>query len=281
MTPALSWQNMRPTRSVAFAIHLTLSLLIFSVLVIIMLLYWFPGELFFLDGGWQGLKLVAMIDLVLGPALTLILYKPGKPKLLMDMSLIAVLQISALGYGFYTTHQQRTVAIVFAERGFNTVSAKDNREANRQLQALDEQPAPLPPVALLQLPLLLTPEPEDYGQFLADILNGYPGPQDRSDQYVPLAEHHDAMRKSALDWQQLAERGSEEAVREALRQQKLSPESVELYMFRARYADGIALFDPSSSTIVDFVPDSKPVVAAAVPTPHADDDDGTDPARGS
>jgi len=270
MPRSLPWLRTRPTKGVAFAIHLTLSLLVFSVLVIIMLLYWFPGELFFLDGGWQGLKLVAMIDLVLGPALTLVLYKPEKPELLLDMSLIAVLQISALSYGFYTTHQQRTVAIVFAENGFNTVSAKDNRDADQQLQSLNEQPAPLPPVSLLELPLLLTPEPEDFGQYLADILNGYPGPQDRSDQYVPVSEHHDAMQKDALDWQSVVDRGSEQAVQAALQKRQLELGAVELYPFRARYADGIALFDPAAMKIVDFVPDDTPAIAAAMPAESHD-----------
>lgn len=270
MTRSLSWPSMRPSKGVAFAIHLTLSLLIFSLLVGIMLLYWFPGELFFLDGGWQGLKLVAMIDLVLGPALTLLLYKPGKPKLLLDMSLIAVLQIAALSYGFYTTHQQRTVALVFAENGFNTLSANDNREADQQLRALDEQPAPLPPAALLRLPLLLTPEPDDYGQFLADILNGYPGPQERSDLYVPLAQHHDAMQKGILDWEMVARRGSEDAVRAALEKRQLQPDDVELYNFKARYANGIAIFDPTAMKIVDYVPNGTPPMAAATPESEED-----------
>lgn len=265
MTRSFPWLSIRPTRGVAFAIHLTLSLLVFSALVIIMLLYWFPGELFFLDGGWQGLKLVAMIDLVLGPALTLVLFKPGKPKLVLDMSMIALLQIGALAYGFHTTHQQRTVAIVFAERGFNTLSARDKLAADRQLQAMDAQPAPLPPVSLLQLPLLLTPEPEDYGQFLADVLNGYPGPRERSDLFVPVAQHHDAMQKDALDWQTLAERGVEDAVRTALEKQQLQAGNVELYPFKARYANGIAIFDPSTMKILDFVPDDAPPIAAAVP----------------
>ncbi|MGQ7845458.1 hypothetical protein ACUNV4_13325 [Granulosicoccus sp. 3-233] len=265
MTRSLPWPSTGPTKGVAFAIHLTLSLLVFSVLVIVMLLYWFPGELFFLDGGWQGLKLVAMIDLVLGPALTLILYKPGKPKLLLDMSLIALLQIAALGYGFYTTHQQRTVAIVFAENGFNTVSASDNRTSDQQLLAMNEEPRPLPPASLLHLPLLLTPEPDDFGQFLADILNGYPGPQGRSDQYVPLTQHHAAIQKDALDWPAIVQRGADAAVQNALEKRQLQAEDVEFYTFKARYANGIALFDPSSMTILDYVPDEAPPIAAAAP----------------
>ena len=266
MTRSFPWLTQGPTKGVAFAIHLTLSLLVFSLLVIIMLLYWFPGELFFLDGGWQGLKLVAMIDVVLGPALTLILYKPGKPKLLLDMSMIALLQVAALSYGFYTTYQQRTVALVFAENGFNTLSARDNRAFDQQLLALNEQPAPLPAPSLLQLPLLLTPEPDNYGQFLADILNGYPGPQGRSDLYQPVTQHHDAMQQDALAWQAISDMGVESDVRASLEEQQLHAEEVELYTFKARYASGIAVFDPSAMQIVDFIPEDSPAVAAARPT---------------
>ena len=116
MSESLDGSSLGLSKSAAFSLHLALSLVIFSSLVAMMLLFWFPGELFFIDGGWQGLKLVAMVDLILGPALTLILYKPGKPKLIFDMSLIAAIQIAALAYGFYTTHQQRTIALVFSEQ---------------------------------------------------------------------------------------------------------------------------------------------------------------------
>lgn len=256
MTRAQNGLTTRPTRVRAFIIHLLVSLLVFSSLVVVMMLYWFPGDLFFIDGGWQGLKLVAMVDLVLGPALTLILYKPGKSRLIMDMSIVAAIQIAALGYGFYTTHQQRTVAIVYAERGFNTLSAQDNLEADKQLLALNQQPKALPAVTLLHIPLLLTPIPENggLGKILEDVLNGYPGPQERSDQYVPLADHHDAIRPDALGLQQLAERGALPEVERALQKMSLKPADVEFYRFQARYASGIAIFDQKIMQIVDFVP---------------------------
>lgn len=267
MDSTLPWLKRSPSKGVAFAIHLTLSLLVFSSLVLVMVLYWFPGELFFLDGGWQGLKLVAMVDLVLGPALTLILYKPGKPKLVFDMSLIAVLQVAALGYGFYTTHQQRTVALVFAERGFNTISAKDNIVADAQLRQVSIEPQPIPKAGLLSLPLLLTPPPADgdYGQFLEDIFNGYPGPQRRSDLYVPVAQNHDKMKADALDAAYLEERGVLSQVERSLAKRAKALDEVEIYPFKARYADGVALFDPTEHRILDYVPirhDPKPIKTA-------------------
>ncbi len=253
MAHATSWLSLRPSKGVAFAIHLTLSLLIFSTLVLMMALFWFPGDLFFIDGGWQGLKLVAMVDLVLGPALTLVLYKPGKPKLALDMSLIAAFQISALAYGFYATHQQRTVAIVFAEQGFNTLSAQANKEADQELRSLNAEPQPLPKVSLLRLPILLTPEPDNLGEYLVEILNGYPGPQERSDQYLPIAAHHESMQKDALSATDLAQAGASEEIEQALNKLSLAAGNVEFYKFKARYANGIAIFDPIDMRILDYV----------------------------
>ena len=248
----------RPSKGVAFAIHLTLSLLIFSTLVLMMVLFWFPGELFFIDGGWQGLKLVAMVDLVLGPALTLLLYKPGKPKLVMDMSLIAAIQVGALAYGFYATHQQRAVAIVYAEQSFNTLSAQANQQADQELIKLNAHPQPLPAPSLLTLPMLLTPEPDNMGKHLEEILNGYPGPNERSDQFVPLASRLESMQSGALSLAELPDDGAVDAVTQALDKLSLEQNQIELYKFKARYANGIAIFDPDELRILDYVTYKKP-----------------------
>lgn len=257
--------SMPLSRGVAFAIHLVSSLLIFSILVIVMLLYWFPGELFFIDGGWQGLKLVAMVDLVLGPALTLLLYKPGKPKLILDMTMIASIQIAALAFGFYTTYHQRTVAIVYSEKAFSTVSAKDHKESLQQLAALDIQPPPITEAGLLSIPLYLTPDPADYGKFLEDIFNGYPGPNVRSDQYVAINSRPDELEKGALTEKELEDLGSLSAVQKALGKHNVSLQETRIYKFEARFAEGVVLFDPQHNRIIDYVTrdDSAQIVAEA------------------
>ncbi len=265
MTRALNLLKMQPTRAGAFGIHLLLSLLVFSSLVAVMILYWFPGDLLLIDGGWQGLKLVAMVVVILGPTLTLILFKPGNPSLVLDTCMVVAIQVAALGYGFYTTHQQRTVAIVYAGGGFNTLSAQDNLAADRQLLALNQQPRPLPAAPMFQVPLLHTPTPANggYEKILEDVIHGYPAPQERSDQYAPLAEHHDAMTADALGLEQLAEQGALQVVERALEQRSLKPEDVEFYKFQARNTGGIAVFDPDSMQIVDFVPHNEQALFAA------------------
>jgi len=179
----------------AFTIHLALSILIFSSLVAVMWFMWFPGELFFLDGGWQGLKIVGLIDLVLGPALTLLLYKPGKPKLVMDMSFIALLQISALAYGFYATHQQRTVAVVYADRNFNTLSADAVSYANAELIEREHTPRSIEELKAMDSSypsMLRTPDPApgEFGKFVSQLFNGYPEYHERTDLIEPLLSEH-------------------------------------------------------------------------------------------
>ena len=253
MTSVPSWLNLRPSRGVAFAIHLLISLLIFSSLVAMMLVYWFPGELFVMDGGWEGLKLVAMVDIVLGPAMTLILFKPGKPGLKLDLSMVAAVQIAALAYGFHATYNQRTVAVVFAEDGFATVSATDNLKANKELVDLGITPGSIPDARAFAVPLLLSPAAENFGEYFAQIFNGYPDAYRRSDQYVKIDSHHAEMTKHKLSAEKLQETGDLPLIEKALGKLDRTMDNVEVYKFRARYANGYALYDAGQSRIIDYV----------------------------
>ena len=110
----------------AFGIHFGISLLIFIGLVAMVLFVWYPGILKEVDESWQqALIMIAGVDLVLGPLLTLIVFNPAKKSLKMDLSVIAVAQIAALVAGTYTVHQARPVALIisFPPVGFKVVSA--------------------------------------------------------------------------------------------------------------------------------------------------------------
>jgi len=252
------------SRTQAFLVHLALSALAFSTLVLVMLRWWFPGELFLVDGGWQGLKLVAMVDLVLGPLLTLILYKPGKRGLALDLSLIAAVQVAALAYGFVTTWQQRTVAVVYADRAFTTLSASDEREAAAKLLAKDVEPGDIEaivagtPQANRAVPLLLTPDPlpGGFGQYLEDLFNDFPEMHARSDKYTVPASDEAVLVERALGLGDLEAAGEREAVEAALAKRPPgTTDSIALHRFKARYADGIALYDIAAARIVDYVPE--------------------------
>lgn len=111
------------TRFLAFTIHLGASLLIFIVFLGIMFFAWYPAPYFEIDGGWKVLRILVGVDIVLGPLLTLIVFKPGKPSLKFDMSVIILAQLAALFYGTYIIYQQRPAFVVFGVDRFTSVPA--------------------------------------------------------------------------------------------------------------------------------------------------------------
>ncbi|MBE0618444.1 MAG: hypothetical protein IH608_11035 [Proteobacteria bacterium] len=110
----------------AFLVHLAVSGAIATALVAAAAWLWFPLPYFVVDGGWQGIRLVAAIDVVLGPCLTLVVYNRSKSRraLAFDYLVIALLQVSALGFGIWTVFSQRTVVVVLADGVFYTVDAE-------------------------------------------------------------------------------------------------------------------------------------------------------------
>ena len=222
-----------------------------------MLVWWFPGELFFLDGGWQGLKIVALIDLVLGPMLTLVLYKPGKSSLVFDMSCVAAIQIAALAYGFYATYHQRTVAVVFADRNFTTLSADAASAAKTELIKLEEVPQSIKSLDSAYPAMLLTPEPdpEKFGQYVSRLLNGYPESHERLDLFVKRGpEHAQKLSRLATKQKDLALTGADKIVAKAIKNGKFDASDIDVHHFKARYAKGLVLFSKSEQKILDYVP---------------------------
>ena len=141
-------------RFLASAIHLCISIVVFSLFVFVLLQFWYPAPFFSASGGWQGLRIVAFIDVVLGPLLTLVIFSPGKPRreLVFDLSLVAIMQISALFWGIYTVHQQRPVAVAFLDYSFYTVSAQDLLGQGIDLQRLNKFGSSLPVYVYIDKP---------------------------------------------------------------------------------------------------------------------------------
>ena len=101
------------TRRQAFSIHLVLSACIFVVLSYLIVFHWFPGFYFHLDGGIRAIATIFFVDVVLGPGLTLLVFKPGKKGLKFDMAMILLLQFSALVWGVNNVYTERSGTAVF------------------------------------------------------------------------------------------------------------------------------------------------------------------------
>ena len=139
-------------RAQAFAAHFFFSFILFIILLTILITSWFPSFLFHSDGGWEALQLLIGVDLILGPLLTLIVFKEGKKGLKLDLTLIVLFQISCLVIGLYIIYQERPLAVVFSDDRFIAISQGTFDFAGTDSSALDEYPNTYPKLIYIRMP---------------------------------------------------------------------------------------------------------------------------------
>ena len=148
-------RDLLKTKLIATGVHLSLSLVVFAYLAYLIFYHWFPQPYFSVDGGWQGIRLVAAVDLVLGPLITFLIFDLTKSRraIVFDLVIILVIQFGALAYGVVTTYQQRTLAIVVISE-FILSAAESNYagtlESPEQLRQYSHE---TPPIIFSDLPL--------------------------------------------------------------------------------------------------------------------------------
>jgi hypothetical protein len=110
-----------------FLFHLGLSTLLVAGVAVLVLLVWLPYPFYILDGAMSGLLILAAIDVVLGPLITLILASDKKTtkETALDFSLVFACQIVALVYGLGQFHGQKIVAILHLQNDFHLIRQAD------------------------------------------------------------------------------------------------------------------------------------------------------------
>ncbi len=152
----------------ASLVHLAVSAAVVGAVLAVVLLAWYPHPYFQALGTWTVVKVLIGVDLVLGPLLTFIVFKPKKRTLVFDLSVIAAVQIAALVYGTMIVFQERPYFTVWSVDRFEIVASRD----------IDFNEIPDPELAvkpLLGPRLVVASMPEDEKtrtQLISDIVNG-------------------------------------------------------------------------------------------------------------
>ena len=138
------------SRKQAFLTHLAASSMIFLVLSYLIIFHWYPEFYFALDGGQRAIATIFFVDVVLGPGLTLLVFKPGKKSLKFDMSVILSIQMAALIWGIHNVYTERPATTVFYQGKFTCISQPDAGEID--LAAIAQGPSGKQNLSLLQRP---------------------------------------------------------------------------------------------------------------------------------
>ncbi|MGI9571078.1 MAG: hypothetical protein ACR2PH_15395 [Desulfobulbia bacterium] len=143
------------TKLKATGIHFALSLIVFAYLVYQIYYNWYPQPYFSVDGGWQGIRLIAAVDLVLGPFITFLIFDLRKRlrAIIFDLVIIAIIQFGALAYGVYLTYTQRPVAVVIIDEFVVSAIFENYGGKLTSVDQLKQYSDEKPPIIYADIPL--------------------------------------------------------------------------------------------------------------------------------
>ena len=104
-----------------FLNHLFISFLIALLVMGVVFFVWYPLPLAKAVGVIPIFLMMIVINVIIAPLLSLIVYKEGKKTLKADLSIIVILQILALGYGVYSIEGGRPVWVAYNVDRFELV----------------------------------------------------------------------------------------------------------------------------------------------------------------
>ncbi|MDH5423428.1 MAG: hypothetical protein OEY29_00370 [Gammaproteobacteria bacterium] len=113
----------------AFLIHLAASLFVFSILLMLIIYIWYPAPYFDTDYRMKWIVMIAFVDVVIGPGLTLLVYKADKPSVRFDMSIIVLLQLTALSWGVWNAWDAHPKLNVFFDGQVYCMDRKEIKAA--------------------------------------------------------------------------------------------------------------------------------------------------------
>ncbi len=183
------------TRYRAALIHLAASAAIVGSVLAAVFLLWYPDYLFQLAGAYKPVLVMVGVDVTLGPLLTLIVFKAGKPGLKFDLAVIFLIQLIALGYGSLTLFNERPHFLVFAKGSFTPVAARHVDMEALNYDELADKPAMGPVKAYAALP----DDPAERNAIVEAVLfRGEPDLEFRAELFKPFANAEEALRRTAV-----------------------------------------------------------------------------------
>ncbi len=155
------------TRVRAALTHFGISVIVFALFLSLVFLVWYAWPFNVTQGIADIVYIMAGVDVVLGPLLTLIIFKAGKKGLKFDLSMIALLQVAALVYGAMVIYKERPAYVVFNVDRYSVVGVSEVDMA--------ESPIPEQAIGIFEKPkfiFAILPEGDDGLEVAMNAANG-------------------------------------------------------------------------------------------------------------
>lgn len=236
----------------AFLIHFVASTFVALLALGLVFGLWYPHPLQKAAGVTMLYLLLIGVDLVIGPLLTLVVYKPGKKSLKFDLATIICLQLAAMSYGLWSVAEGRPVWLIFSIDRFDLLQAYQVDTRN-----LAQAKPEFRDLSWVGPRWAAAPRPVDVEQDRAALFEAVFGGVDlsqRPDLYTPLESEAENIRKRAHPLEELTRFNSPGAV-EATRARW--PEADGYLPMKGRVEAVTVLIEKKSARVVAIV-DLKP-----------------------
>ncbi len=234
--------------------HLLISALVVSLTLIIIITLWYLGI------HWQSptfgkiVMLLILVDITLGPLMSAIVYKPRKKSLKFDLSVIALIQISALVYGIITLFNGRPAFMVFNIDRITAVAVNELPESSLNNS--------LPEFRHLSMtgPMLVGARmPKDETKRQAVLMSALSSGIDLAqlpEYYEPYDSMADEIRQKLKPLDALFDKNSENKtlIERALAESSATAEQIGYLPVQVKDQDFIAMIRRDDAQLLDYLP---------------------------
>jgi hypothetical protein len=226
------------------------SLLLLAFLVI--RFSWFPSGFFQIFGVAKLFLILVAVNLVVGPGLSTLLYKPDKWGLKFDLIIVACIEIAILGWAMYEILERRPAFVVFAVDRFEAVAASEIDPESLTNIHLELRPAYRPRLIYAELPTDV-----DAMSKLIDetVLMGMQDIDRRPEFWKPYPQGMAFVKRAAKPLSELLPASDDRAdfIEQWLARQKLSVDDYLYLPIRGRTTDGMIILHADIGYPVDVL----------------------------
>ena len=169
----------------AAAIHLAISATVVGCFIVFALNVWYPEPFFNISGLLGIILMLVTVDVILGPLLTLVVFKPQKSTLKLDLTVIAIVQMIALGYGINTIYQAHPLYIAYAGDRFTPIYTNEVSPSEAKYTELQKSKLSSPSIVYVKKPS----DPAEMSRIITETLSGKADIDARPEYYHPANQH--------------------------------------------------------------------------------------------
>ena len=228
----------------------TASLLLLAFVVVRFL--WFPDGYFQIFGIAKLFLVLIAVNLVVGPGLSTLLYRPGKWGLKFDLIVVACIEIAIMGFAMHQILERRPAFAVFAVDRFEAVTVSEVDLDYLRSSQLSLSNGYMPRLIYAELPTDL-----EVLSLLIDetVLLGMPDIDRRPEFWKPYAQGMSFIKAAAKPLATLLSMNDERAepIKRWLARQELSANDYAYLPIQGKTADGMMILHADIGYPVDIL----------------------------